>query len=446
MAYREAELLAMVEKDALHPDLLFTKDYIEKDGVTSDTGKRYEEVVLSWLLAHGDSLVKTDENWSMYRTAVRRASEEGGRLIASILGQKDFARGVALDMSIHIKDSQAGEWGLFPLASMDRTGRVLTVYDVRQEGEAEMPLHRLLRVWSWKESVNRLTLASILERKSPFVLKAAVLVTGSSNERYGSSQRRSISMPLQRLSVLLGVSELYAFHGIHLAPVNPGLPLYGQYSKAELLSLIEKDGAHPESLYQKEYINRRGVTWDTEEPYCQVLGDWLLHHRDIWMTLPRGMYRRVEGARAEKILKSGFWEQVRKQKVLPPFGRVLPDDLVFLGSRFQQVGRPAMMVHDMSGEGKDAVSLVRVLETPESSDTLLGTVLRAFTHLVVLDEEKLLKDMKLPEGSHIESRILLERGEAQTDSFLRDLPCLSELMKAMGIGLVMVEKGYEALW
>ena len=66
----------MVEKDALHPDLLFTKDYIEKDGVTSDTGKRYEEVVLSWLLAHGDSLVKTDENWSMYRTAVRRASEE----------------------------------------------------------------------------------------------------------------------------------------------------------------------------------------------------------------------------------------------------------------------------------------------------------------------------------------------------------------------------------
>ncbi|HCW86627.1 MAG TPA: hypothetical protein DGT53_00795, partial [Dialister sp.] len=107
MAYREAELLAMVEKDALHPDLLFTKDYIEKNGVTSDTGKRYEEVVLSWLLAHGDSLVKTDENWSMYRTAVRRASEEGGRLIASILGQKDFARGVALDISIHIKDSQA---------------------------------------------------------------------------------------------------------------------------------------------------------------------------------------------------------------------------------------------------------------------------------------------------------------------------------------------------
>lgn len=33
MAYREAELLAMVEKDVVHPDLLFTKDYIERMGL-----------------------------------------------------------------------------------------------------------------------------------------------------------------------------------------------------------------------------------------------------------------------------------------------------------------------------------------------------------------------------------------------------------------------------
>lgn len=62
MAYREEELLARLEKDMLHPDLLFTKDYIEEDGVTADTKRRYEEVVLEWLLAHGDGLVKTDRN------------------------------------------------------------------------------------------------------------------------------------------------------------------------------------------------------------------------------------------------------------------------------------------------------------------------------------------------------------------------------------------------
>lgn len=446
MAYREEELLARLEKDMLHPDLLFTKDYIEEDGVTADTKRRYEEVVLEWLLAHGDGLVKTDRNWSMYRTVVRRASDDGGKLASSILAQKDFARGLALDMGILLKDGRTEEWGSFPISSMDRMGRVLTLYDVRQESEKEMPLRRLLRVWSWKESVNRLTVASALGVTTPFVLKASVLVAGASNERYGRSEGRSISLPLRRLGVLLGVSELYLFHGIHLLPVNPGLPLYGQYTKAELLSLIEKDSAHPESLYQKDYINRRGVTWDTEEPCCQVLGEWLLNHRDIWMTLPRGLYRRVEGMRTEKILRNDMFAHIRRQKVLPPFGRVLPDDLVFLGSRFQQTGRPAMMVHDVTGEGKEMISLVRVIEVPESSDTLLGAVLRAFTHLVMLDGEKLLKEMKLPEDSRIESRILLQEGESQTDSFLRDLPCLSGLMQAMGVGLVMMEKGYEALW
>ena len=150
--------------------------------------------------------------------------------------------------------------------------------------------------------------------------------------------------------------------------------------------------------------------------------------------------------RTEKILRNDMFAHIRRQKVLPPFGRVLPDDLVFLGSRFQQTGRPAMMVHDVTGEGKEMISLVRVIEVPESSDTLLGAVLRAFTHLVMLDGEKLLKEMKLPEDSRIESRILLQEGESQTDSFLRDLPSLSGLMQAMGVGLVMMEKGYEALW
>ena len=257
MAYREAELLAMVERDAEHPDLLFTKDYIEKDGVTADTGKAYEEVVLSWLLSHTEKIRKTDHNWSMYRTVVKKSSEGGSRQTMAVLSQGHFARGLALDMEIVLKDSRAEVWGRFPLASMDRTGRMLTLYDMRPEAEEEKPLCRLLRLWSWKESVNRLTVAKALGREAPFMLKSAVLITGASNERYSAGKSR-VSTELSRLGVLLGVSSFYLFHGIHLFPVNRGLPLYGQYTRGELLSLIEKDSAHPETLYQKEYVNRMG--------------------------------------------------------------------------------------------------------------------------------------------------------------------------------------------
>lgn len=446
MAYREEELTALLEKDAEHPDLLFTKEYISSSGVTADTRKTYEETVLSWLLAHGDVLVRRDTNWSMYRTVVEKASSQQSRLMAGVLGQKDFAGGVALDMSVLLKDSRAEEWGRFAFASMDKNGKVLTLYDMKPETEKEEPLRKILRLWSWKESVNPVILAQALGCSKPFAIKAVSLVTGASNDRYGLQERKGLSFDLQRLGMMFGVSLRYLFHGFYLSPVNQGLALYGQYTRAELISQIEKDSGHPESLYQKEYVNRIGVTSDTGEPYSQVLGEWLLKHRGIWMTLPRGLYRRVEGGRVELSMKNDFFPKVRKQKVLPPYGRVLSEDLLFLGSRFQQTGRPVMVLHDASGKGASAYSMVRLLEMPESSDALLGAVLRAFTHLAMLEQEKFLQEMKLPAGSHIESRILLERGKGQTDGFLRDLPYLSSLMKAMGIGLAMVENGYEALW
>ncbi|MGN0954706.1 hypothetical protein [Dialister sp.] len=446
MAYREDELTALLEKDVQHPDLLFTKEYISSGGVTADTGKTYEETVLSWLLAHGDALVHRDTNWSMYRTVVEKASLGQSRLMAGILGQKEFAGGLALDMSVRLKDSRAEEWGRFAFASMDKNGKILTLYDMKPAVEKEQPLRKMLRLWSWKESVNPMTVAQALGRKAPFALKAVSLVTGASNDRYGLQERKGLSLNLQRLGILLGVSIRYLFHGFYLSPVNPGLSLYGQYTRAELLSKVEKDSTHPESLYQKDYVNRVGVTSDTGEPYSKVLGEWLIEHRDIWMTLPRGLYRRVEGARAERSMKNDLFSQVRKQKVLPPYGKVLLEDILFLGSRFQQIGRPVMVLHDASGEGASAYSMVRLLEIPESSDALLGAVLRAFTHLAVLEQDKLLQEMKLPAYSHIESRILLEKGRGQTDGFLRDLPYLSSLMKAMGIGLALVEDGYEALW
>lgn len=372
---------------------------------------------------------------------MKKSSEGGSRQTMAVLSQGHFARGLALDMEIVLKDSRAEVWGRFPLASMDRTGRMLTLYDMRPEAEEEKPLCRLLRLWSWKESVNRLTVAKALGREAPFMLKSAVLITGASNERYSAGKSR-VSTELSRLGVLLGVSSFYLFHGIHLFPVNRGLPLYGQYTRGELLSLIEKDSAHPETLYQKEYVNRMGVTSDTEEPYCKVLGEWLLAHREMWIDLPGHVPPGGRGSGRKNSEERPVGPGAEAEGAAP-FRKRASGGPGFLGSRFQQTGRPVMMLADEAGDSR---FLVRLLEIPETSDTLLGAVLRSFTHLVMVDGDRLMKEMKLPKESSVESRILLEEGNPQTDRFLRDMPCLSALMKAMGVGLAMVERGYEALW
>lgn len=444
MGYRESELLETLKKDFQHPDLLFTKDYIRQTGITEDTGKSYEEVILPFLLDHAGDMVKSDTNWSMYRTVVKEA-KGGSRLLTGILSQETFAQSVPVDMAVFLKDSRTLEWGHFDFSTMDKSGKVLTLFSMQPESNKEQTLCRLLRLWSWKESVNTHLLEDALSVHSPFSVKAVGLVTGASNERYGLVKKQIVSLSMKRLGILLGVSELYLFHGFHLSPVNLGLSISGRYTKGELLTLLGKDSSHPESLYQKSYINCMGITSDTGEPYSKVLAEWLLHHREIWMTLPRGLYRRIEGSRAEFLMKNDMFRNVRKQKVLPPFGKVLSDDLLFLGSRYQQTGRPSLLLYDAE-KGEQGYSLLRVLEIPESGDSLLAAVLRTFTHLAVIDGAKLMDELKLPEETQVEGRILLEKDNRQADLFLRDLPCLSSLMKAMGVGLVIMENGYEALW
>lgn len=219
MGYRESELLETLKKDFQHPDLLFTKDYIRQTGITEDTGKSYEEVILPFLLDHAGDMVKSDTNWSMYRTVVKEA-KGGSRLLTGILSQETFAQSVPVDMAVFLKDSRTLEWGHFDFSTMDKSGKVLTLFSMQPESNKEQTLCRLLRLWSWKESVNTHLLEDALSVHSPFSVKAVGLVTGASNERYGLVKKQIVSLSMKRLGILLGVSELYLFHGFHLSPVN----------------------------------------------------------------------------------------------------------------------------------------------------------------------------------------------------------------------------------
>lgn len=88
-------------------------------------------------------------------------------------------------------------------------------------------------------------------------------------------------------------------HGIYASSYKLIPSIEGQYTKDGLLSMIEKDSNEPCSLFQKEYINHGGVTADTGEPCVKVLSEWLLARREIWLTVPQGRYRLLEGSRME---------------------------------------------------------------------------------------------------------------------------------------------------
>lgn len=109
-------------------------------------------------------------------------------------------------------------------------------------------------------------------------------------------------------------------------------------------------------------------------------------------------------------MKDPDLQRIRKQRVFPPFGEVLPVALVLLGNRSQELGRPSMLLYDGNPSGVGTYSLVRALERVDPSDSLLRSVLRAFTHLVLVDRKKLMADLRLPEETTLEVRLVVGKG------------------------------------
>lgn len=444
MEYREKELLEKLTADLKRPDLLYEKDYIQEDGRTSDTEKLFSEVIGAYLLEHPESLRREELNWGLYHNSFGRSSERGAKAAEKVLSQRDFFRGLALDGDVRILDGTTKEVGHFDFMTLDKEGKGLTLFEMRPYPLAETALARVLRLWMLKESLQGAKLAEVLGLPRVPRISVVTLVTGAPNERFGGGTE-DVPWQVKRLGVVLGASLLYLFHGVHGAVVNGLLPASSQMTRKELLTRLEEDATHPELLYQKDYVNSLSITSDTKETVSAVISSWLLDHRDIWMAVPRGLYRLMEGNRMDLSDRDPYFQKIRKQKVLPPFGRVLPVGLVFLGNRSQQLGRPSLLCYD-GCEGPGAYSMVRAVEKVDSSDALLRSVLRAFTHLLLVNREKLMQDLKLPADTTLEVRLLVTKGTPQYELFLRDLPSLSPLMKAMGVGLMVLEEGYEAMY
>lgn len=444
MAYTEAELIGQLEKDLVRPGELYVKDYIQEGGAASDTGRSYEDIISTYLVSHAEALKMTDTNWGMVHTAIGKTSERGSRMAQKLLSEKDFFHAIPLDGDVRLTDGTMAEIGYFDFMTLDKEGKSLTLFEIRPYPEKEKPLSRLLRCWSLKASLNKALLLQRLGMEKLPRISIVTLITGGGSDHFTPAGRQPVSLPLKQLGGMLGVFCLYLFHGLYGVPVS-GAQAPAQMTRAELLSLLEKDAKHPELLYQKDYINRFGLTSDTKEPYAAVAASWLTGHRDLWMGVAHGLYRLVEGNRVSIMMKDPDLQRIRKQRVFPPFGEVLPVALVLLGNRSQELGRPSMLLYDGNPSGVGTYSLVRALERVDPSDSLLRSVLRAFTHLVLVDRKKLMADLRLPEETTMEVRLVVGKG-MQYDLFLRDLPFVEPLMKAMGIGLITMGEGYEAMY
>ena len=245
MAYTEAELIGQLEKDLARSGELYVKDYIQEGGAASDTGRSYEDIISTYLVSHAEALKMTDTNWGMVHTAIGKTSERGSRMAQKLLSEKDFFHAIPLDGDVRLTDGTMAEIGYFDFMTLDKEGKSLTLFEIRPYPEKEKPLSRLLRCWSLKTSLNKALLLQMLGMEKLPRISIVTLITGGGSDHFTPAGRQPVPLPLKQLGGMLGVFCLYLFHGLYGVPVS-GAQAPAQMTRAELISLLEKDAKHPE--------------------------------------------------------------------------------------------------------------------------------------------------------------------------------------------------------
>lgn len=413
--YTEKQVLAQVEKDLSGGVFSTESIYMRKDLLAKDTGRSLEDITASCLLAHSEILKNSSFLTLPENCTAESQSASGGtnRNVDQIIRQGYFYHKHVIGRKITISFPEERK-ETFAFAAEDDDGKMASLFYMMPASGKEGMLAEILKVHAMLSAVRKRGVHELIpEIPSDAGISAVILLHAGAGDT---------SRECRMLAIKLGISILRLYHGIYAVPISSSLAIEGQYTRDGLLSMIERDSNEPWSLFQREYINHGGVTTDTGEPCVKVLSEWLLERREIWLNVPQGRYRLLEGSRMEYESKSNALQMIRRQKILPPFGEVLPSGIVFLGTRAQQVGRPSLLLETKLNSPKGSCHLIRALETADPSDMLLRCVLRAFTHILSVDTGKLARDLHLEGSAVFEAKILVPKGSSQEDLFLRDLP------------------------
>lgn len=204
------------------------------------------------------------------------------------------------------------------------------------------------------------------------------------------------------------------------------------YSKLEVLHMIEAAALDIKAFYKQGFINYRGVTADTKEPYTEVICNYLLDHRELFDIIPvvtressykqghTGTTTRETSNRVEERMAMRMFNQGK----IPGLGRIL-DYQIPLKNKRSDTGLGKIDLLILKGEEL----LLLELKIPDSKETMLRCVLEGATYQRIIDEEKMKRDFDLSASISLRSCPLVRYQGAQHRELQEQRPNLLRLME-----------------
>lgn len=209
------------------------------------------------------------------------------------------------------------------------------------------------------------------------------------------------------------------------------------YTKNDIHKALEIASKTPHTLYQQAFINYRGDTTDTREPYTEVISEWLLANIDVLSaikTIDRKPSYRIKGHdgvhqgdsnRGEELIAMNMFRFCTDGGRYDHIGKIIDYQTPLKGKRNDKAGKVDLLAWDGN--------VLRILELkePDSTETMLRCVLEGYTYLKTVNTNRLLKDFGLPAHIEVVACPFVFKSGGQYDEYYSERPMLKALMGAL---------------
>lgn len=231
----------------------------------------------------------------------------------------------------------------------------------------------------------------------------------------------------------------------------------GGYTRQQILEKCGDAASNMAEFYKQPFVNYRGKTTDTDEPYTEVVAQWCLDNFGKFDEIPRitrthdsynqhhtGETEHDTSCRNEERIAMDLFNQSKTPDGVGTAMRIIDYQTPLKEKRGDHAGKI-----DLLGYDGDEL-LILELKDEDSEETMLRCVLEGYTYLKTVDREKLIADFASELGSEpkgVAACPLVFEDGYQARSMGQDMPTLDALMEKMtgGVYYVSTNKPYKIL-
>jgi hypothetical protein len=206
------------------------------------------------------------------------------------------------------------------------------------------------------------------------------------------------------------------------------------YTREEVISKAVAASTDMSLFYKKEFINYRGNTTDSNEPYTEVICEWLLNNFELLDQIPHitrnstyfikshdGIPPNIDTTREEELIAMALF----RQKSFGSVGEIIDYQTPLKNKREDKAGKIDLLAYD-----GDRIRILELKE-PESKETMLRCILEGYTYLKTVDEHKLKIDFGFSDTANISAHPLVFFGREQHQEMFQNRPHLKKLIKLL---------------